>query len=116
MAFAPAEVPPQARDSPLDARTPAIAPLEACCALQGFALLGQLARGRNSDALDSRSFQLVLRFCRMHPAIARHQVGGMLKKGLVVAHCLDSLPMLVGVFQNLIACHDATLHFIEDDL
>jgi hypothetical protein len=38
---------------------------------------------------------------------------GMLEDLLVVLHRLDGLPMLMGMFQDLIARDDATLHFIK---
>ncbi len=40
----------------------------------------------------------------------------MLKERTVMGHGLDGLSMLVGVFQDPVARHDAALHFIQDDL
>ena len=40
----------------------------------------------------------------------------MLEDLLMVLHRLDGLPMLMGMFQDLIARDDATLHFIKDDV
>ena len=54
-AFVPAEVPPQARNAPLDARTPPIAALPTACALDHLAFLRELARSRDGHSLDSCS-------------------------------------------------------------
>src|SRR5947209_6988075 len=115
-AFAPAKVPPQAGNAALDTRTPAIAPFPRTCPFQGFAFLRQLARSWDGHPLDSRGFELVLRFWRMHPPITCDQARRMVKERAVMAHRLDGLPMLVGMLQDLIACHDAALHFIKDHL
>ena len=34
----------------------------------------------------------------------------------MVLHCTDGLPMLIGMFQDLVTRHDPTLGFIQDDL
>src|SRR2546421_10652287 len=109
-AFAPAEIAPQARDAPLDARAPAIAALPTACALQPLTFLGELARRRDGHPFDPGGFKAFLRVRRMHPPVASHQVGGMLKERLVVRHRLHRLPMLRWVFQDLVARHDASLH------
>src|SRR5258707_9640949 len=72
-AFAPAEIPSQAGNAALDARTPAIAALPPACALQRLSFLGELARCWDGHALDSGGFEALLRFRRLHAAVARHQ-------------------------------------------
>src|ERR1700686_701397 len=52
----------------------------------------------------------------MHPAVSGHQVGRMFKERTVVCYGLYGLSMLVGVLQDLVACDDATLDFIEHHL
>jgi hypothetical protein len=44
---------------------------------------------------------------------ARQQIWRMGKERLVVCHRLDGLPMLAGVRQDLVACHDAAFDLIE---
>src|SRR5258708_21075571 len=115
-AFAPAKVPPQTRNAPLDARTPAIAARRAPRALDRLAFLRELARRRDGHPLDPGGHQALLGLRRMHPPVASQQTGRMLKERLVVPHRFDGLPMLGGVFQNLVARHDAALHLVEDDV
>src|SRR5260370_3893423 len=115
-AFAPAKVPPQSRNGPLDARTPAIAALPAARALERLAFLRELARRRDGHPLDPGGQQALLGLRRLHPPVASHQTRRMLKERLVVPHRFDGLPMLGGVFQNLVARHDAALHLVEDDV
>src|SRR5260370_16603667 len=52
----------------------------------------------------------------MPPPVSCQQMGWLLKKGLVMGHRFDRLPMLVGVLQNLVACHDTAIDFIQDHL
>ncbi len=40
----------------------------------------------------------------------------MRKKRMVMGHRFDRLPMLIRVLPDLIACDDAALDFIEDDV
>ena len=40
----------------------------------------------------------------------------MVKEHDVMCHGLGSLPMLIGMLQDLVARDDAALHFIEDDV
>ena len=40
----------------------------------------------------------------------------MLKKRLMMPHCFYRQSVFVRVLQNLVARHDAPLHFIQDDL
>src|SRR5260370_7766961 len=115
-AFAPTKVPPQTRNAPLDTRTPPIAALPAPRALERLAFLRELARCRDGHPLDPGGQQALLGFRRMHPPVASHQTRRMLKERLVVPHRFNGLPMLSGVFQNLVARHDATLHLVEDDV
>src|SRR5258706_4954111 len=115
-AFTPTKVPSQAGNEALDARTPAIAPPPTARALQGLPFFGELARGGNGHALDARFLQSGLRLRRMDAPIPAHQTRWMRKERLVVLHRFHRLPMLIGVLQNLVARHDAALHFIQDDL
>src|SRR5262249_40298911 len=52
----------------------------------------------------------------MDTAVACYQTRRMPKEGLVMGHCLQSLSMLIGMFQDLVARHQASLHFIQNDL
>src|SRR5260370_33179192 len=52
----------------------------------------------------------------MPPPVSCQQMGWLLKKRLVMGYRFDRLPMLVGVLQNLVACHDPAIDFIEDHL
>src|SRR5258706_3819258 len=116
VAFAPPKVPPQAGNPPLDARTPAVPLFPPTRALQRLSFLRELAGGWDRHQLDSGGRELRLGLWGMHPPVACHQVGGMLKKRLVMGHRFDRLPMLVWVLQNLVACHDPAIDFIQDHL
>src|SRR5260370_30514620 len=87
-AFAPAKVPPQTRNAPLDARTPPIAALPAARALERLAFLRQLARPRDGHPLDPGGRQAPLPLRRLHPPAPSHPTPRMLKHRPVVPHPL----------------------------
>src|SRR5512142_1385441 len=58
-AFTPPEIPSQARNAALDARTPAIAALEASRALDSLAFLRELACRRDGHPLDPGFLQVL---------------------------------------------------------
>src|SRR5712691_6625767 len=107
----PPVVASEARDSPLDARTPAIAAPPSARAFHRTAFCRDFARCRNRHVLDSRFHQLGLCLCRVDSAISGDQVGWMLKERTVVLHRLHGLSMLMGMLQDLVAGDDASLHF-----
>src|SRR5579859_2962940 len=115
-AFVPAIIATQTRDSALHARTPPIAAPKSSGMLKSLAFSRELARSRNGHQPDAcfRESGLCLR--RVNPSISGEQSRRMFKKRLMVLHSLDSLPMLVGVGQDLITRHYACLDLIEDDL
>src|SRR5260370_26329442 len=92
-AFAPAKVPPQTRNAPLDARTPPIAALPAARALNRLAFLRELARRWDGYPLDPGGQQALLGLRRMHPPVASHQTRRMLTGRLVVPPRSDDLPI-----------------------
>ena len=106
-AFAPSIVASQTRNSPLDARTPAIPAPEGSRVFQVLTLLGELAHGWDGDLLDAGLFELGLGLSRMDPTISCDQMRWVLKHLLVVGHRFRRLPVLVGVRENLVARHDA---------
>jgi hypothetical protein len=114
--FAPAVIASQAGDPALDACTSALAAPPGARVLQRPAFLRERALGRDGHPLDARSGERGLRLRRVDPTISSQRVGGMLEDLLVVLHRLNGLPMLMGMFQDLIARDDATLHFIKDDV
>src|SRR2546421_2664830 len=85
------------------------------CVFQGFAFLRELAGSRDRHALDTRFLEPGLRLGRVDAAIPGHGARRMVKERDVMCHGLGSLPMLIGMLQDLIARHDASLDFIEDD-
>src|SRR5260370_2744237 len=113
---APAKVASEAGNAPFNACTPAIAPAPVARVLQCSSFLRELARRWNGHPLDPSGQQAFLRLCRLHAPVARYQTRRMRKERLVVRHRLNGLPMLGWVFQNLVARHDAALHFIQDDM
>src|SRR5712691_7372345 len=78
--FAPPEIPPQTRNAAFDARTPPIAPAPGARALQGLTFWRELAGGRDGHALDSGCLEALLRLCRLHASVARHQTRWMRKE------------------------------------
>ena len=68
---APAKVPPQTRNSALDARAPAIAAFPAAGALQRLAFLRELARRRDGDQLHSCGREDLLGVGGMDASITR---------------------------------------------
>src|SRR2546423_7487318 len=115
-ACAPSIIASQARDSPLDARTPAIAAPPGARVFQRFAFLGKFAGGWDRHPLDACGGERGLCLGRVDAAIPGHRTGRMVKERDAVCHRLDGLPMFVGMLQNLIARHDPPLDFIEDDV
>src|SRR5258708_26791343 len=113
-ASAPAIVAPQTRNAALDARTPAIPSFPAARALQRLSCLGEFACGRDGDQLDPCGREDLLGVGGMHAPIPGHQARCPTKHLLMMAYCFHRLLMLVGLLQDLVACHDAALHLIED--
>src|SRR5260370_24799263 len=70
-----------------------------------FAVIGDLDTW-DRDPLDAHSEEAFLRFCRVHSTIACDQVGRSSKDRPMMGHGVDRLPMLLRVFQDLIAGHD----------
>src|SRR5437660_8625136 len=105
-AYAPSIIASQARDSPLDARAPAIAAPPGARVFQRFAFLGKFAGGWDRHPLDAYGGERGLRLGRVDAAIPGHRTGRMVKERDVVCHRLDGLPMFVGTLQNLIARPD----------
>src|SRR5579859_5454294 len=115
-AFVPAIIATQTRDSALHARTPPIAAPKSSGMLKSLAFSRELARSRNGHQPDACFLQSGLCLRRVNPSISGEQSRRMLKKRLMVLHSLDSLPMLVGVGQDLITRHDACLDLIKNHL
>src|SRR5260370_28453103 len=96
-AFAPAKVPPQTRNAPLDARTPAIAALPAARALERLAFLRELARRRDGHPLDPGRQHALLRLRRLHPPVPTHHTRPLLTPHLPLPHRFEGWPMLGGL-------------------
>ncbi len=84
--------------------------------LQALTFLGELARCRNGDQLDSGGREGFLGLRRMHTSITSHQPGWAAKDLPMMLDRRGGLPMLVGLLQNLLARHDAPIHLIEDHM
>src|SRR5579885_3040169 len=111
-AFAPAIVAPQTGNPPLNPCSPPIAAPKGGRAFPGSTLLRCLAHRRNRHLLDPCGFELLLRIGSVDSTISGHQPRRPSKHLLMMSDRINGLPVLLRMFQDLIARHQPAFHLV----
>ena len=112
-ALAPAIIPPQTGNPPFNSRSPPVATPTGWRAFPRTTLVRRLAHSWDRHRFNARSPELLLRVSGVDPTIGGHQPRRSSKHHPMMRDRIDGLAVLFGVFQDLLARDQSSLHLIH---